>query len=311
MNITKIMKILVFNLFLLTSLQASQYKKLQKPTLPYKEVHKPLVIKNLRVLGKATPHGVIGKEGQILRGLRFKDAANAVEQRYNLPHNLILAMLIHETSGMDLLPNGIGDGGFGICHMQGSTAIEFGLKTYKDCKSLVCDGEDRGKRGSCKVEGKIQNHAEELHTLIKQERFVRSRLIKHDDRLHPILCLDAVGRMIADGMERPPTNGYLRSIGPMRRSLFRYSGRKEYFEKVVSNMRLLENKVFLKNLEYEFNKINSNLKINETKADYNLYIKLMNRDLDNYGLREYKKLPKFKPKNSEVVLNTYQKFVFK
>ena len=290
----------------------NEYHKIPKPSLAYEEVHKPLEIENLQMLGQVTSHGVIGKEGQILRGLRFKNATNAVEARYNLPHNLVLAMLIHETSGMDLLPNGIGDGGFGICHMQGSAATRFGLKTYKGCTSLVCDGRNHPRgRGSCVVGGKTQNHAKDLYDLIKKERFVRFRLIEHDDRLHPILCLDAVGRMLAEGMDRPPTNDYLRSIGPLRRALYRYSGRKEYFEKVAENMRLLEDPVFLRNLEQRFNQMNPNLRINGKKADYKSYISLMNRDLENYGLREYRKLPKYKPVQSEVILETYRPFVFK
>lgn len=289
----------------------SDYHKL-KPKIPqFQQVHEPLVIRNIQMIGEVGPHGVTGWQGRILRGLRFKDATAAVESRYNLPPNLVLAMLIHETNGADVLPNGSGDGGFGICHMQGSTAARFGLKTYGGCNTLVCNGKNNGARGSCKRNGSFVDHASQLHGIIKRENFDRSRLVKYDDRLHPMLCLDAVGRMLAEGMDRPPTGTYLRSVGPLRRSLYRYSGRKEYFGKVAHIMRLLEDKAFLAQLRSDFDRLNPSLTINGHKSGFDEYIGLMNRDLENYGLREYKKLPKYRPLNSDVILKTYRRFVFK
>lgn len=282
-----------------------------KPTIPlFTQVHPPLKVKNITMIGTVGPHGVQGWQGRILRGLRFKDAAQAVENRYNLPEHLVLAMLIHETNGADVLPNGGGDGGFGICHMQGSTAKRFGLKTYGGCYSLVCNGRNNGKRGSCTYKGSFVNHAAQLHSIIKRENFDRSRLVQYDDRLQPILCLDAVGRMLAEAMDKPSgSNPYLKSVGPMRRSLYRYSGRKEYFGKIAHIMRLLEDEKFLRQLRVDFNKVNSSLTINGQKAGFDEYIALMSRDLENFGLREYKKLPTYRPKNSDTVLATYKRYI--
>ncbi len=315
-------RIMIFAMLLLKALPLSaetrmvvehhEYQNL-KPQIPlYQKVHKPLEIKNINMIGVVGPNGVSGWQGRILRGLRFKKASQAVEERYNLPHNLILAMLIQETSGADVLPNGVGDGGFGICHMQGSTAKRFRLNTYSGCYSLVCNGKDNGKRGSCKHKGSFVNHAQQLHTIIKRENFNRSVLVKFDDRLQPILCLDAVGRMLAEAMDKPPgSNLYLRQVGPLRRALYRYSGRKEYFDKVAYVMRLLEDQKFIAQLRSDFNKLNPNMIINGQKSGFDEYIKSMSLDLDNYGLGEYVKLPKYRPKNSEIVLKTYKPYVYK
>jgi len=96
--------------------------------------------KNLNMLGEVKRGGVYGQRmyGMILRSLRFKNITDKIEKKYNLPENLLLAMIMHESGGVDLLPNSSDDGGVGLIHMQPSMARKFGLNTYKNCDKLVC-----------------------------------------------------------------------------------------------------------------------------------------------------------------------------
>ncbi len=210
-----------------------------------------------------------------------------------------------ESNGIDLLPNGQSDGGFGLCHMQPSTAHEFGLKIYKNCNSLVCNGKDRR---SCKVNGVLQNHAKDLANFIKEHAGDRETLTNADDRLNPMKNLDAVGRMLASHMDGPRIKG----MGPLRTAICRYAGShnyKQYWHDVRHYMTLRGDKAFLAKVEKSFNEKNQNLLVDGKRGDWDSYITAFNTMNECYGLSRYKLLPKFVPKNSEAVKATYKNFL--
>ncbi len=262
-------------------------------------------ISQLKMIGTVGKYGVEGYQGKILRALRFKNISDAVEERYNLPDGIIFAMMAHESSGVDLLPNGRGDGGFGLSHMQSSIATDFGLKVYDNCTALVCDGKNKH---CCIVPGGKANHAKKLTNELKSKGYDKKLLYHLDDRLHPILNLDAVGRMLAYHMD----GNRIEDLGPFRTAIRRYAGKynyRKYWKEVARIMKLANDPKFLADMEQDFNKINPRLRINGGKADFQNYILVMQQQNENYGLIEYRQLPKLLPKNSEIVKSTIHKFL--
>lgn len=286
-----------------TIVSSREYRRL-KPTLRYIDSFPELDIKNLTMIGRVGRFGVDGDRGKLLRVLRFQNISDAVELRYNLPRNIILAMVMEESSGVDLLPNALGDGGFGLCHMQASVAREFGLSVYKNCNALVCNGTDRR---SCRDgSGHLFNHAHELKERIEQSKSNRRAVIGYDDRLNPLLNLDAVGRMLASFMSGPRC----RDLGPLQTAIARYAGLynyNAYWRDVQHNMAVLENRSTLASIEREFNVLNPYLNINGIPADFNQYIKLSQNQNYNYGLASYMLLPPYLPRNSDIVLASLEK----
>ncbi len=262
-------------------------------------------IKNLTMIGKVNKFGVVGYQGKILRSLRFKNVSDAVEHRYNLPQGIIFAMMIQESSGMDLLPNGLGDGGFGLCHMQPVVAHEFDLKIYDNCRAMVCNGRDRR---SCKVPGGKANHAKKLTNELIAKKYDKKLLYHLDDRLHPVYNLDVVGRMIAYHMDGKLIKGH----GPLRTAICRYSGGpnyNKYWKNLLKIMSLVNNLEYMKKLERDFNVLNPDLRINGKPANFRIYIQAMQQQNLNYGLESYGNLPLIEPKNSKTVLSSINNFI--
>lgn len=283
-----------------------EYKKI-KPNLSYKDSVPEMKIENLIMIGEVGKFGVGGHEGKILRVARFENVTDAIEHRYNLPRHILAAMMMEESGGVDLLPNGLGDGGFGLCHMQSDVAKDFGLRVYANCNGRVCNGKDKR---SCRKNGKRLNHALELKQLIAENQTNRREVIKYDERLHPVINLDAVGRMLASYMDGPKIK-YHKNFGPLRTAIARYAGiynYEAYWKDVRENMKMLASAEMRRKVEKDFNKLNPNLRINGSPADFKMYIELSQEQNYNYGLVHYKTLPIYLPKNSEKVLRTISNF---
>ena len=247
-----------------------------KQTLEYKAQIKEPQIKNLTMIGKVGRFGIEGTTkteklyGSILRALRFQNITEKIEQKYGLPENFLLAMVIQETGGADLLLNGRDDGGAGICHMQGSTATEFGLSTYKGCKKLRCKA-----------------HGLEMRSLIDKYKYDRKKLIKYDDRFHPIYNLDAAARMLSC-YKTPKVNGFTANWSS---AIYRYAGKynySKYWKNILGYSKKLNDPSVINAVKKEFNKRNPNLIINGKKGNFDAYIKAHQEQNINYGLNEYK-----------------------
>lgn len=293
------------------------YKKLKPKLPPYHRKFAPK-IENLVLPGNETIYGVDTLEGKITRTLRWKNIADAVEKKYNLPPYLISAMIMEESTGVDLLANGTkvlrkigkkeklvyegGDGGFGLIHMQGATAHEYGLHTFHNCKAMVCNGVDKR---SCKGEsGEPLSHAHELYETIQSDLVSRAELIELDERLHPLLNCDAVGRMLASYMSGPQIEGF----DPYETALARYAGSKnfrDYIADVESNRAVLSDDKTLAQARKVFNTHNSKLTIDNQPADFDSYIETAQKKNINFGLQEYQEVANYLPKNSDKILAVY------
>lgn len=253
----------------------NEYKKIKCTHLSYKLIYPEKKIKNLQLIGFETEYGVAGLNkthqlyAKILRSLRYQNITRKIEKKYGLKENLLLAIMMQETGGAELLPNSEDDGGIGLCHMQPSVAADFGLRTYENCKAL-----------------RSKTHGKKLRALIKKHNRQIKDLIYYDDRFHPIINLDAVARMIAyykGGKQLENTK--------LKTAIKRYAGRfnyKEYYANVSKFMEKLSDKEILDSVEYEFNIRNEKLKIDGKSADFKDYIKYCQGQNYNYGLNDYK-----------------------
>ena len=245
--------------------------------LTYHSIYKDAHMENLCMIGEVGRYGVDGDMGKILRILRYKNIADAVESRYTwIPRGTILAMIAQEDGGADLLPNGNDDGGVGIIHMQGETAHMFGLKTFGNCTDMVC-----------------KTHGRELRKLIENNNGDKKRLVKFDDRFNSVLNLDAVGRMLT----YYKCGATLKGFTPVQTAICRYSGSynyNKYYGGVQKYRKLLKNKSYLKKVESTFNGLNSSFKIDGKKANFKKYITACQKQNYNYGLEKYKGLGGFK-----------------
>lgn len=227
--------------------------------------------KNVRLFGKPYIYGIKGFNkyevlyGKMIRAMRFQNITQAVEKRYGLPENILLAMIMIESSGIRYFPNAQDDGGIGLAHMQGIVANEFGLETIceTDCK-IVC-----------------KKHGKQLRTSINEYNYQDNKLIPVDDRFSPLLNLDAVGRMLAYYQFGE------RKINPsIKKAISYYAGmynfKKSYWKNIKYYMGYLNNPVTVKSLEKAFNE--RNRRSNITFKEYIDNFQSINY---NYGLQEY------------------------
>jgi len=250
------------------------YKSLVPENLEYQELYPEPSFENLNMIGSVRIMGVSGRStderlyGMILRSLRFKNITNRVEKRYGLPENLLLAMIMQETGGVDLLPNSSDDGGLGLCHMQPYMATLFGLKTYQNCDKMVS-----------------KEHGLALRKLINNNNMNKKLLLQFDDRFHPILNLDAAGRMLAfymKGKQTQPT--------PVQTAIYGYAGRynyPEYYKRVKAYWKHLNDRDLIESIEEQFNEMNPNMKINGAAGNFKTYILVHQQQNRNYGLDNY------------------------
>ncbi len=243
---------------------------LEKPAyLTFEPRVEEVTFRNLHMLGKVKRGGVYGQRtyGMILRSLRFQNITRKLEEKYQLPKNLLLAMVMQESGGVDLLPNSGDDGGIGLIHMQPQLAKQFGLKTYKNCEKLVC-----------------KKHGKALRRLIVAKKYDRKKLIKYDDRFNPVLNIDAAARMLL----------YYRSgkqvkSDPLKTAIYGYAGRynyKKYYKNVIMYMKKLNNKKLINDIRKDFNSKNPKLTANGKRIDFDGYIKIHQKQNINYGLNE-------------------------
>jgi hypothetical protein len=264
-------------------LSKTDYKSKPMFQNEFREKYPVLQIENLHLFGEVTRFGVTAptdKEalfGKIIRALRFQNITAEVEKRYGIEKNAILAMMMQETGGVAVLPNGQNDGGLGLCHMQGCIAEGYGLNTV--C-NLNCDIR-------CTLHGK------KLTNLIASYKSDPQVLIEFDDRFHPVLNLDAVGRMLA--YYKTTGCSDLKGLRPLDRAIYQYAGKwnyRHYKRNVYHYMKYLKDKELIQELETAFNENNKTLTINGKKENFKGYISKFQYDNYNYGLGEYEKLNK-------------------
>ena len=253
---------------------AGSYLFLKPLDLSYIDSLPKPVFENLSFLGEEGKYGLANCNartrtlGIFMRALRFENITTAVEEKYGLPKYTLLAMLMQECNGINYLPNGRNDGGIGLIHMQPLLAHQFGLKTFNGCTDLVSF-----------------NHGNDLRFLITTNTTSPEKLIDYDDRFHPILNIDAAGRMMKYYSE-------LKCIGKdaWDSAHKRYAGKYNY-KRYTINLRyyikFLNDEDFLKDVANAFNEINPNLTIDGEPADFEKFIAASSQYNRNFDLDKY------------------------
>lgn len=206
--------------------------------------------------------------GKVQRTLRFSNITDAVCKRYGVPNRIPLGMICSESEGDPTKPNSSGDGGAGLIHMQPLTASNYGLRLITPSKKLV-DHE----------QGKL------IRAAIKRTNGDLKRLIKYDDRFHPIKNVDAAMRMLSDFHEVRKT-----WIGTFER----FSGRpaSEYGSKVMNYSAKIGSPNFMQKVKEDFEKRNEGATVNGRYLTFERYLKVFHDLNRNYGLDVYKNLGK-------------------
>lgn len=248
---------------------------LKKPMdLDYLNIHPRLDFENLYFLCNDGKHGVAGCKsderimGIFMRALRFKNITDAVEKKYDLPQYTLLTMMMQECHGINLLPNGNGDGGVGLIHMQPMLAHQFGLSTLNDCKDLVS-----------------YTHGRQINSLIKEFHTTPEQLLKYDDRFHPVLNIDAAGRMIKYYSQ-------LKLIGKDKwdSAFKRYAGKYNYGI-YTRNLRFfnkyLNDATFMEDVKAAFNEINPDLTYHGEFIEWEKFLEINHQFNFNYDLEKY------------------------
>lgn len=312
-------------------LSVEHYKDYEnlKPKVPgYVEIHKESNLPKFELPGIENRHGADTIEGKMIRTLRFKNIADAVEDRYNLPKGILLPLIFIESNGVEYLGNASGDGGFGLIHTQPNIARSYGLKVYEDCNSLVCNSE----RGCKDADGNYQNHAEGLKNYIqeykKENSFDRKTLAEKDERLNHLLNIDMIGRMFALSMSGPRIKIMGQELDPFESAVYKFhvgfpkkfsakdspekKRKKEiknkksfnkyqnYMSKFKKIREELNDTKVLAGLKSVFENLNEDIKINEQKVIFEKYLELMWKQNENFGLEVYKSLPKYELSTARV-----------
>lgn len=272
------------------SISQAELKK-KAVTVGFTQKYADPKMQNLELPGLINKYGADDVCGKIIRVLRYQNITRAVEQKYNLPRNLLLAMIMEESTGVDMLPNAHDDGGIGLIHMQPALASDFGLATYGDCEKMRC-----------------KQHGKKLRDIIEDNNYDRKKIIRYDDRFHPVKNIDAAGRMIAYYMQGPTIS----DLGPMRCAIKRYAGKwnyKKYWNHVVKNMAYLNSKEVALEVEKRFNALNQKLLINKRPANFKEYIRVSQLQNFNYDLAKYKGTRKYQIMNSDGGVAMYRNYV--
>ncbi len=123
-------------------------------------------------------------EWRISRCLRFSSITDAVEDRYNIPRGLLMAMMAQEwrwdPTVINQRQSGKCDWWAGLIHIQAINAADYWMKTL-----------DRYNKGQIDYK-----HWEELQKAKRETNNDLSKLSKKDDRFNPIMSIDLSARFL-------------------------------------------------------------------------------------------------------------------
>jgi len=240
------------------------YSKIPLPHVTYKQI-----VKEQNLAGISLPDSVT-EIGRVQRALRWSNITEAVENRYRIPRRCLLGMVCAESEGDPTQPNASGDGGAGLIHMQPRASTQYGLRLISPSTKLV-DYE----------QGKL------LRRAIQEAGGDLRKLIRYDDRFHPIKNIDAAARILCDL--------YLSQNHRNRswhRALNMYAGRPTYSSKVVDYARKISSKNFRRVVEFNFNSANKDVIIGSRIINFRRYLQIFHEQNRNFGLDLYSKMVK-------------------
>jgi len=135
---------------------------------------------------------------RVSRCLRRKPVTDAVEDRYNIPRGLLMAMMAQEWMGDPTMPNlpwrdkrrniyhKYWDGWLWLIHIQAINAHNFWLNTLPRYTEKMVD----------------DKHAEHINDTLNRCDRNLSKLIEHDDRFHPVMAVDCAARFLVNCKDR-------------------------------------------------------------------------------------------------------------
>lgn len=122
--------------------------------------------------------------GRLQRTLRWEPIYRAIEEKYGLPRNTLGGLIMEESCGDPVQPNCGGDGGFGVVHVQGTTATGWGLRIHGSSNRAS----DR-------------DHGREICEMLEQCNYDPQQIQRYDERAHLIKVLDTAARIVATGRQ--------------------------------------------------------------------------------------------------------------
>lgn len=287
---------------------------LKAPNIKYRHVINKPGFKDVKPFGRETIFGNESMEWRVIETLKYKTLASAVERRYALPPNLLMAMILQESGGAEFLPNSIGDGGFGLIHAQGEPAGRYGLETR--CHSIVCNGTNR----SCEDEnGHYLNHGKSIKETIEREKTrgqlenydFRETLSNVDGRLNHLASIDLAGRIIFRSLLNWTPQSRRTGIpeidnDPLKSAICVYTGTvnfSKYWANIKKYVAMLDD---IDSLREVWNKKEKG----ETTMDTYLY-RMQHFYALNYGVQDYLELPCYNSYQTGAVSKTFKAILTK
>lgn len=137
--------------------------------------------------------------GRIQRTERWANIIKEAEKKGKVPENIVYAIIMNESYGDILQPNATGDGGIGLIHFQPGTARSYGLEII----------------GNSNRRGPDHKHGKDLSKMLDECKYHLGCTIEYDDRIHPVIIIDAIVRYLLDGYQRKKTwEGAIQTINP-------------------------------------------------------------------------------------------------
>lgn len=246
------------------------------PKIAYSDFWNDSIFVNLTLPGVVNTFGTTDMAGKMIRALRYENITDAVEDRWDLPRYFLLTVVMQESSGIEQLPNARHDGGIGVIHMQPSMAHKFGLHTFENDsaeKSFV--------------------YGEALADSLEKYKYDINGVIALDNRFNHLLNIDAAGRMFAYYMALPP----LYKKTPLQSAVYRYAGRthyKTYWANICLFAQYLQNEEYRRELDSCFCALNPDASTRDSIClSLPIYLSLYQERNENFGLDEYRELPKY------------------
>lgn len=243
------------------------------------------------------PENKFNMISRIARCLRWKPITDAVEDRYEIPRWLLMAMMAQEWLWDPTMPNLWWDWWLWLIHIQAINAHDFWLKTLKRYNTWVVD----------------TKHWKLINETLRKYKYSIPKLLEHDDRFHPVMAVDCAARFLVNCKNRA-WSGTDDRIHALRYYSWRwYSGKWWYGYKVIEYRATINNitwdwfpQNFSKNIFQDIQDCkNKNSKIKDKlnnlefmidgeKAWYSEYLAYFEESMQNFELQKYMKIWTYK-----------------
>lgn len=190
---------------------STKYANLGTPKIGYVQKVNDHNFRNVQIAPKDDKDFNKNLIGRIQRTERWANIIRVAEEKAKIPKDTIYAIIMNESYGDILQPNATGDGGIGLIHFQPGTARAYGLEIL----------------GHSNKQGRDLRHGKDIKKMLEDCRYDLGCAVEYDDRIHPVIIVDAIVRYLKDGYARKGTwQGAVQTINPGQKSysrkIFRY-----------------------------------------------------------------------------------------